>query len=159
LKVIFGQSEPGRETPFAELDSLYHLILSSIADIEKVKDVLMILVLQPFRGSPYGRNTATLIKDFLFYRPGELDMILTDLHSIIYVPPPGDEFSQLRFFHASLPDFLLDRSRSTDLFLDQGAAYAKLTGLAVKHINNPTESPLRYDPCMSLILVVTSLIQ
>jgi hypothetical protein len=29
----------------------------------------------------------------------------------------------------------------------------------VKHINNPTESPLRYDPCMSLILVVTSLIQ
>jgi hypothetical protein len=30
-----------------------------------------------------------------------------------------------------------------DLFLDQGAAYAKLTGLAVKHINNPTESPLR----------------
>jgi hypothetical protein len=36
-----------------------------------------------------------------------------------------------------------------DLFLDQGAAYAKLTGLAVKHINNPTESPLGDDYCMS----------
>jgi hypothetical protein len=133
------------------LDALYHLILSSVADIEKVRDVLMILVLQPFRGSLSGGNT-TLIKDFLFYRPAELDMILTDLHSIIYVPPPGDKFGELRFFHASLPDFLLDRSRSMDLFLDQGAAYAKLTGLAVKHINNPTESPLsrpRYDSGVS----------
>ena len=68
-------------------------------------------------------------------------MILTDLHSIIYVPPQGNAICKPRFFHASLPDFLLDRSRSMHLFLDQGAAYAKLTGLAVKHINNPTESP------------------
>jgi hypothetical protein len=159
LKIIFGQSEPGRETPFAELDSLYHLILSSVADIEKVKDVLMILVLQPFRDSPCRTNTATLIKDFLFYRPGELDMILTDLHSIIYVPPPSDEWGGLRLFHASLSDFLLDRSRSMDLFLDQGAAYAKLTGLAVKHINNPSKSPLGIDRCMSFPLLVTALIQ
>ena len=76
-------------------------------------------------------------------------MVLTDLHSIIYVPPPGDNFGELRFFHASLPDFLLDRSRSIGLFLDQGAAYARLTGLAVKHINNPTESPLGNDQGMS----------
>jgi len=76
-------------------------------------------------------------------------MILADLHSIIYVPPPGNATSELRFFHASLPDFLLDRSRSMDLFLDQGAAYAKLTGLAVKHINKPTKSPLWNRQCMS----------
>ena len=71
-------------------------------------------------------------------------MILTDLHSIIYVPPLGNKFGfeELRFFHASLPDFLLDQSRSMDLFLDKGAAYAKLTGLAAKHMNNPIESPL-----------------
>ena len=70
-------------------------------------------------------------------------MILTDLHSIIHVPPPGDQFGELRFFHASLPDFLLDRSRSKDLFLDQGTGYTKLTGLALDHLQNPTESPLR----------------
>jgi hypothetical protein len=149
LGFIFGQSEPGEETPFSELDRLYRFILLSVADIKKVKDLLMFLVLQPFQGSPLLRNTATLIQDFLFYRAGEIDMILTDLHSIIYVPPPGDEFRELRFFHASLPDFLLDRSRSMDLFLDQGAAYAKLTGLAVKHINNPIKSPLKNDRCMS----------
>jgi hypothetical protein len=145
LKVIFGQSEPGQETPFAELDGLYHLVLSSIADIEKVKDILMILVLQP-SASQYAWSTTTFfVERFLFYRPGEIDMILTDLHSIIYV----DKFGDLRFFHASLPDFLLDRSRSMDLFLDQGAAYAKLTGLAVKHINNPINSPLRNHQGMS----------
>ena len=143
LKIIFGQLDPGQETPFAELDGLYHLILSSVADIEKLQDVLMFLVLQPFlQHGLWSPQATTLIEKFLFYRPGEIDMILTDLHSIIYVPPPGDEFGELRFFHASLPDFLLDRSRSMDLFLDQGAGYAKLTRLAVKHINNPTDSLL-----------------
>jgi hypothetical protein len=150
LKIIFGQSEPGQETPFAELDSLYHLILSSIADTEKLQDFLMFLVLRPFsQDGPWSKQTTTLIEKFLFYRPGEIDMILTNLHSIIYVPPPGDDFRELGFFHASLPDFLLDRSRSMDLFLDQGAAYAKLTGLALKHIKNPTESPLENDQGMS----------
>ena len=145
LKIIVGQSEPGQETPFAELDSLYHLILSSVADTDKLQDVLMFLVLL---GPLQSKKTTTMIERFLFYRPGEIDTILTDLHSIIYVPPPGDEFRELGFFHASLPDYLLDRSRSMDLFLDQGTAYAKLTGLAIKHINNPTESPLRNDQSM-----------
>ena len=150
LKIIFGQSKPGEETPFAELDGLYHLILSSVADTEKLQDFLMFLVLQLFsQFGPCFQPTTTWIEKFLFYRPGEIDTILTDLHSIIYVPPPGDESGELRFFHASLPDFLLDRSRSVDLFLDQGAAYAKLTRLAVKHINDIMESPMKDHQCMS----------
>ena len=64
-------------------------------------------------------------------------MILADLHSIVYVPPPADALGEFRFFHASLPEFLQDRSRSGDLFLDREVAYARLTGLAVKHMNNP----------------------
>jgi hypothetical protein len=162
LNIIFGKSKPCQETPFAELDSLYHVILSSVADAEKLQDVLMLLVLRPFsQGSrifPW-KQTTNLIEKFLFYRPGEIDMILTDLHSVINVPLSGNEISELRFFHTSLPDFLLDRSRSMDLFLDQGAAYAKLTGLALKHINNPTESPFSKDQGMSIPSVVTSLIQ
>jgi len=150
LKIIFGQPKPDQETPFTELDGLYHFILSSVIDTDKLQDVLMFLVLRPFsQGSLWSKQMTTLIEQFLFYRPGEIDMILTDLHSIIYVPPPGEYFRKLRFFHASLSDFLLDRSRSKDLFLDQGAVYAKLTGLAVMHINNPTESPLGNDQCMS----------
>jgi len=152
LNIIVGQSEPGQETPFAELDSLYRLILSSVTDIEKFQDVLMFLVLRPFSKSTlWLKQTTTLIEQFLFYRPGEIEMILTDLHSIIYVPPPGVQFKGLRFFHASLSDFLLDRSRSKDLFLDQGAGYAKLTRLAMKHINNKTKSPYPLwndGPCM-----------
>jgi len=150
LKIILGQSEPGQETPFAELDGLYHLILSSVADTEKLQDFLMFLVLRPFRQhTSWVAQTTTLIENFLFYRPGEIDMILTDLHSIIYVPTPGNDFQEPRFSHASLPDFLLDRSRSKDLFLDQGAAYGRLTGLAVRHINNSTQSQLGRDHCMS----------
>jgi len=143
LKIIFGQSEPVQEAPFAELDSLYHLILSSVADTEKLKDLLMILVFRPI-----WEHTTNIIEGFLFLRPGEINMILTDLHSIIYVPSSGDECNEPQFFHASFPDFLLDRSRSMDLFLDQGASYAKLTELAVRHINNPTESPLENYQCV-----------
>jgi hypothetical protein len=140
LKIIFGQPAPGQETPFAELDSLYHLILSSVVDAEKLQDVLMFLVLQPFlQLGPWSIQTTSMIEKFLFCRPGEINMILTDLHSIIYVE---DKFEELRFCHASLPDFLLDRSRSKDLFLDQGAAYSKFSSLLVKHLNNPAESPL-----------------
>jgi len=150
LNIIFGQSAPAHETPFAELDGLYHFILSAAADIEKVKDVLMILALQPFGSESVAEKFTSrlleakaLIADLLFYRPGEIDMILTDLHSII------DIKEDIKFFHASLADFLLDRSRSKDLFLDQGTAYAKLTGLAVRHINNLNESPFRTAQCMS----------
>jgi len=153
LGVIFGQSEPGQEIPFAELDSLYHLILSSVADTEKLQDFLAFLVLQPFsRASPRPRQTPDFIEKFLFDRPGGMNMILADLHSIINVPPPEDGFGELRFFHASLPDFLLDRSRSKDLFLDQGAAYAKLTALVGKHIDSPCyddNSPWLDDQGMS----------
>jgi len=154
LKIIFGQSNPRNETPFAELDGLYRLILLSV-DVAKLKDLLMFLLLQPFQG---GLIQTTLIEKFLFYRPGEMDMILTDLHSIISVPPPGDAFSDLRFVHASLPDFLLDQSRSLDLFFDQSPAYLKLTELAVKHIDHPTKYSLWNYQRMSFIVVVASLI-
>ena len=146
LEIIFGQSHPDQETPFAELDSLYRFILSSVTDIEKARDIIAFLVLRPLR---YGALTTRVIEQFLFYRPGEAEMILSDLHSIISVPSPESGFSGIWFFHASLPDFLLDQSRSMDLFLDQGMAYAKFTSLFVKHFNNPTESPLGNYQCMS----------
>jgi len=157
LKIIFGQSKPRNETPFAELDNLYRLILLSVADVAKLKDLLMFLVLRPFQNELIQTTTPAVIERFLFYRPGEMDMILTDLHSIISVPPPGDDgFSGLRFFHASLPDFLLDRSRSLDFFFNQGAAYLKLTELAVKHLSDPSKSPLVwYAPGMTFIAIAS----
>ena len=106
LKIIFGQSDRGQETPFAELDGLYHFILSSAADIDKVNDVFLVLILHPFQSE--GLKMPALTERFLFYRPGEVDMILSDLHSIISVPPPNDGVTELQLLHASLPDFLLD---------------------------------------------------
>jgi len=79
--------------------------------------------------------------------PGEMDQILNDP-----LPPPWGEFCEFQFFHASLPDFLLDRSRSRDLFVDEGAAYLKFTELAVKHINNPTKSPIR-NQCTAFLII------
>ena len=54
LKIILGQYKPcgDSDTPFAELDGLYHFILLSVTNIEKVKDVLTILILHPL--FPFG---------------------------------------------------------------------------------------------------------
>ena len=95
LNIIFGKSNPGQETPFAELDSLYHLILSSVANAEKLQDVLMFLVFRPLPTFMWLNSTMTWIEKFLLYRPGEINMILADLHSIICVPPLGDESTEL----------------------------------------------------------------
>ena len=66
LNIIFGKSKPDQETPFAELDGLYQLILSSVTDPEKLQDVLMFLVLRPFwQGNMWVKQTTTLIENFL----------------------------------------------------------------------------------------------
>ena len=77
-------------------------------------------------------------------------MILTDLHSIIYVPSPGDKFSELRFFHACLaPRFSTGPISFSGLLSWWRHSYAKLTSLAVQHLNNPTDYPLGSGQCMS----------
>lgn len=50
--------------------------------------------------------------------PGELQVILNDLHSIIYVDLlEGNADSSPASAHASLEDFLLDKARSRRLFI------------------------------------------
>ncbi|KAF8961172.1 hypothetical protein BDZ97DRAFT_1227999 [Flammula alnicola] len=133
LQIVFGLTKPGSDTPFAELDALYHHIFSSVGDIDKIIELFCVLLLAP-RSTV--KKTATLIGDFLFYKPGEIDIILSDLHSIIAVPPPDDTKSELRISHASLGDFLLDRSRSGQFFVDAGLGHTKITTLLIKHIDS-----------------------
>ncbi|KAF8965445.1 hypothetical protein BDZ97DRAFT_782807 [Flammula alnicola] len=60
-------------------------------------DILIFILMVQF-----WNKTKPLVEDFLFYRRGEVDIILSDLHSLVGVPPPGDESTELRIFHASL---------------------------------------------------------
>lgn len=121
LKVILGIISHGKDTPYADLDALYTHIFSSVADIDKVKDVFSVLLLV---NTPSFVKSSDSIEKFLGRPEDELRTTLTDLHSILDIPTHPN---QIRVLHASLGEFLLDQARSGDYYIDQAQAHARLT--------------------------------
>ena len=136
LNIIFGISPPGKATPFAEMDSLYlHILTSAFDNIETALEIFAVLL---FLHHLDLQITPRFIESFLSLREGEVFMVLSDLHSIISVPSPDEQNSPLRLFHASLGDFLTDRSRSGDtFFLDLGVCHRNIVNRIVKQLMNP----------------------
>ncbi|KAF8194546.1 hypothetical protein BJ912DRAFT_1141413 [Pholiota molesta] len=122
LDVIFSLLAGGHasEAPFASLDALYHYILSSVAEPAKVQQILTLLVLISDSDE---RLEVEEIEQFL-----DLDVrrVLVDMHALVLVPPPV-KFAELEFHHASLYDFLMDRSRSHDFYIDASQGHIDLT--------------------------------
>ena len=134
LDIVFGITNPGNDTPFAELDALYLHIFSTVAEIDKVLKVLWALLLLTVH--PTTGMTPYFIEDLLFFQRGDLSMLLSDVHSIIDVPPINlSQRLPVRILHASLGDFLLDKSRSQALHIDAGHAHASLTSHLLKRIS------------------------
>ncbi|KAF8806763.1 hypothetical protein BYT27DRAFT_7233598 [Phlegmacium glaucopus] len=126
LNIVFGLSNPGVDTPFAELDALYIHIFSAVQNIERALEILSLLVLTQNQTL----ITPQLIENIFGLRHGDVHIILSDLHSIMKIPPPsnnrmmpmilslhaslGDMMnvssSMIHILHASLGDFLLDKS-------------------------------------------------
>ena len=113
LEIVFGLVTPEIATPFAELDALYKQIFTSVIQIEKALDILMVLMLlRQLRPRP------DILDSFFSYGPGLTRVILSDLHSILYLPPKEDEGGEIKILHASLSDFLTDATRSGRFFID-----------------------------------------
>ncbi|KAF8896738.1 hypothetical protein CPB84DRAFT_1206902 [Gymnopilus junonius] len=134
LDIIFGLSSPGSNTPFAELDALYLYIFSSAEDTIRVVETFSFLILR--NSSSY--VSMNLVEDFFCFRRGDLQIILNDLHSIIYVPKPSQSSNPLHLFHASLSDFLQDKTRSGRFFIDSPENHEKMARLCIRHIQPHT---------------------
>ena len=139
LDIIFGILPPGKTTPFAEIDALYSYILSAASDnIEKILDIFTVLLFLRI-SHPSWQPAMPFLESFLSYRTGEIFMVLSDMHSIISVPSPHQSYMSLQFLHASLGDFLVDRSRSgEDFFLDPGVAHRKIATWMMNKIQTPS---------------------
>lgn len=137
LKIIFGILPRGKTTPFAEMDGLYSEILfAALHNIDEVLDIFSVLLFH--RSRDLNRlPTIQFLESFLCYRPGEVPMVLSDLHSIISVPPPDEQDMLVEFFHASLGDFLVDHSRSGKFFfLNPGVSHRKIATRILKEIES-----------------------
>ena len=145
LDIIFGISPRGKTTPFAEMDSFYLHILTSASDnIETALEIFAVLL---FLNHWNLQITPLFIESLLSLREGEVFMILSDLHSIISVPSPDEKKTPLRLFHASLGDFLTDRSRCGDtFFLDSGVCHRNIVNRVLRQLRvmNPASGSHLY---------------
>jgi len=128
LKIIFGLSPPNSDLPFVELDALFTHILSSVVDIDRVLQVLSLLL------TVLGMATSSHLEELLSCDQGEIRLLLVDLHSIIRVPESDTD--EIRILHGSFRDYLIDRSRSGPFFIDLSEAYAKLAVMYINHIKS-----------------------
>lgn len=125
LDIVLGVY-PSDDTPFAQLDAMYRQIFSRIANLQPTLELISLIILQG--QAKWGTFPVTLkfSEIFLGYDKGFLDVILSELHAILFVPAPGDMNRKLRLHHQSLGDFLLDQSRSNHFWIGSGQARATL---------------------------------
>ena len=139
LNIVFGlAATPDEESPFAELDALYRQIFSAVANFN-IKDILEALSIFFLVDAKCIEKSPRAIERFLSFSPGRVRIILSDLHSAVGLPEEDD--GPIRVFHASLIDFLLDRARSGDYYIDVYAAHASITRRLIKSMMQRKGSP------------------
>ena len=121
------------DLPYAELNSLYNHVLSNVRGIERVKQVLgVLLIVNPFLEEKRHRmTTAGGMDDFLLWQPGETEACLSQLASVIECNPAG----HLRVLHSSLADFLLDPTRSHQFYLCRESILGDSVAQGLRHIH------------------------
>jgi len=131
LRIIRGflKAPPG-DTPFAQLDFLYTYITTNANHRQSILRALGQLIIArdmasgvDILGSPTNSGSPKRLEAILNLHPGDIRRILTDMHSLLKI---GTDWEDIKLFHASFPDFLLDKSRSKDFSVDLGAARVTL---------------------------------
>ncbi|KAF8198406.1 hypothetical protein BJ912DRAFT_25613 [Pholiota molesta] len=134
LEVIRGirMRDPSSQNPFVHLDALYQHIFSQIEALDKVLNIIAYVIAG-------GSSNITHIYEAFLLDPGELDVLFADLTAVILCEPPSflvdpceldvlfadpvavmlqSTLHGLKFLHASLPDFLVDKNRSQQYHID-----------------------------------------
>jgi len=135
LDVLLGDLDAGRLKPFEQLDSLYSAIFHAIdqADLAGTLLVLgtvMVLSHQFFFHPSYSPSSndpfpysPRFLERLLGLRTGGVRYLLFDLESLLTI---DDDDRDIRFFHASLSDYLFDKSRSGQFWIDAEMIYANV---------------------------------
>jgi len=120
-----------KDMPYAELNSLYHHVLSNVDNIEAVKLVLGILiVVNPELMDVDEINSTHKMDKWLSWQPGESEACLSQLASLIECNASG----KISILHSSLSDFLLDPSRSHQFYLCRESVLGDSVALGLRHL-------------------------
>ena len=130
---VLRRLEPPRgeeDLPYAELNSLYNHVLSSVRVVEKVKEVLGVLIVVNPELHQYPIDSADKMDWFLFRKRGETSACLSQLISLIEC----DSDDSISILHASLSDFLLDITRSRRFYLCRESVLGDCIALGLRHM-------------------------
>ena len=155
LDVLLGNVDGGRLKPFEQLDSLYSVIFHAIdqADLVgtlRVLGIIMVLSLHPRRSFIRSFSTSNnpipysprFLERLLVLRTGGVRCLLFDLESLLTI---DDDDRDIRFFHASLSDYLFDKSRSGQFWIDAPMIYADVAQQCLlRCISEPPEWKGKY---------------
>jgi len=119
-----------KDMPYAELNSLYHHVLSNVDDIDAVNRILGILIIVNPELYGEGMYTPEEVDDFLFWERGETKACLSQLASVIEC----DTDEGIYILHASLSDFLFDPSRSQQFYLCRESVLGDSASLGLRHL-------------------------
>jgi hypothetical protein len=103
--------EPSSQNPFAHLDALYQHIFSQVEVLDKVFDIIGYVLSGGYHGIEH-------MERIFLLEVGEIDALFADLTAVIWCEPRTPSTARMKFLHASLPDFLSDRSRSERYHID-----------------------------------------
>ncbi|KAF5348616.1 hypothetical protein D9757_014462 [Collybiopsis confluens] len=119
LDIVLGLEESDDAgSPFANLDALYVQILSGVVEKALLLRILGILIAyqEMLRLPPMPQQPKEIFLALLRIPLGIVRATLSKLHSLFQDPSPVE--SGFQFCHASFSDFLLDRKRSMQFFID-----------------------------------------
>ncbi|KAF5310645.1 hypothetical protein D9619_007703 [Psilocybe cf. subviscida] len=137
LERILGLSEiPTSGKPYEPLDGLYHHIFESVPEINtsSVHAIFHFLVLPSTWDGVTSTNT---IERHFDYKPGHVQHVLHDLLCLVAFTDDG----RIKVLDTSLPDFLLNQSRSGPLCIDVGDAHTAVTASCLLDITHSDEPP------------------
>jgi len=120
LDIILGLRPPQRDLPFAELDALYTHILAGVEDIEHALEILSVIFFcENPKHNIIWNDSRWNIEDFLCLQPGDVELYLGDLNSLITI----DRWGEICVLHASLTDFFVDPTRSKKFWINYQARH------------------------------------
>lgn len=136
LDAILGLSDHIGDAPFAELDSLYKHVFSTVPHKDGALRTLSAILLIDLKMSPH------MVEQLFVLKSGDVRLQLSGLASVCSFT---DHHMPIKILNDSLGDFLLDSTRSgPHLSIDLGKAHADLATACLYHLEKLGEfsSPL-----------------
>ncbi|KAF8810496.1 hypothetical protein BYT27DRAFT_7186573 [Phlegmacium glaucopus] len=147
LDVIIGLRPVDGDMPYKELDALYSHILSCVDDLASTLKIFGFLFFRDWIEED-SRYTATpcFVADILGLDEEDVHLCLSELHSILYIPPPKTSGSSIKVIHASLQDFLVDTRRSGRYYVDEEAFHTDLALQCLRQVSTLSINTIERSP-------------